>query len=119
MKNSGSQVQVSFQISNLRVFSKPTCSGNIEKLHEKSTEAMQSISSLQYAAALSCGVFGVDTLLLLLTIKRQHLKEKLEKALAYEDSMAQSAKQTGLEVMRSSHISASERLFESRRWCKD
>lgn len=80
---------------------------------------MQSISSLQYVAALSCGVSGFDIPLLLLTIKSQHLKEKLEKALAYEDSMAQSAKQTGLEVMRSSHISTSKRLFKSRRQCKD
>lgn len=69
---------------------------------------MQSISSRRYS-----GAFGFDTLLLLLTIKSQHLKEELEKALAHEDSMAQSAKQTGLEVMGSSHVSASKGLFES------
>lgn len=80
---------------------------------------MQSISSLQYTAELSCGVSGFDTLLLLLTIKSQHLKGKLEKALAYEDSMAQSAKQTGLEVMGSSHVSTSKRLFESRQQRRD
>lgn len=56
-------------------------------------------------------MFGFDTLSLLLTIKRQHLKGRLEKAPAFGDSMAQSAKHAGLEVMRSSHISASEWLF--------
>lgn len=56
---------------------------------------------------------------LLLTIRRRHLKEKLEKALAYEDSMAQSAKQIGLEVMGSSHISSSKRLFESQQRRKE
>lgn len=77
---------------------------------------MQSISSLQYAAALSCAIFfGFDMQLLLLTIKSQHLKEKLEKALACEDSMAQSEKQIGFEVMGSSHISTSKRLFESQK----
>ena len=61
-----------------------------------------SINSLRYTAAPSCA--GVWIRLLLLTIKRRHLKEKLEKDLACEDLMTQSAKQIGLEVMGSSHI---------------
>lgn len=75
---------------------------------------MHSVSSLPYAA-----VSVVPRSLWRAAFAFDNQKEKLEKALAYEDSMAQSAKQTGLEVMGSSHISASKELFESRRQCKD
>lgn len=56
---------------------------------------MWSISSLQCAAALSCGVFGFDSTLFAFDNHETASEGKgLEKALAHEDSMAQSAEQT-------------------------
>lgn len=70
---------------------------------------MQRMISPRCTAAPGLGALQFDTPPLLVTIKRQHLKGKLEKALAHEDSIAQSAKQAGSEVTRSSHISASKK----------